>query len=374
MNTVDIEVDLIDDTRMDPNYRTMKLAMAESLAQDIDMQGLTHPITVRVDPDDAERYILVAGQHRLKAAKMLGWKKIPCIIKEGIDEEQALMVSITENFLRGQLNSVQQGKSVKRYEAYFMKWMAENRPETSLRERKKEFRKRLINSTKKGEKTLERIKNIADSFSEEELEILDHLGLSQDQLLELTKLEESARSRAVSLLAMNEDFEEASKQALASDVIPEPEILKDLKREQKKYGSPGEPIYVSESAKKAPACHEIDTDTTPSENAKSTEESDEEWLQNNCSYLSQHLQNPSNFNGDALLYRHTREVRKSFREDTKSDLAETKKGCHGPFYKLMEKLASISHPKDWHLCGDCSGGGCRSCSGGGYWITTEDYK
>lgn len=374
MNTVDIAVDLIDDTKMDPNYRTMTLAMAESLAQDIEMQGLTHPITVRRDLENERHYILVAGQHRLKAVKILGWETIPCVIKEEIDEEQALMISITENFLRGQLNAAQQGRSVKRYEAYFMKWMAENKPETSPRERKKEFKKRLIESTKKAERTIKYVKHIADAFLDEELEILEHLGLSQDKLLELANLNEQARRQAVSLLAMGADIEEVLKQIVISEEIPDPEILKELKREQKKYGKSGEPIHVSESTKKTPACHEIEAGNLLPEVIEETEESDEEWLQNNCSYLSQHLQSSSSFNGDALLYRYTREIRKTFREEIKKDLEEAKKGCHGSFYRLVEKLVNISHPKDWHLCGDCQGGGCRSCSGGGYWITSEEYK
>jgi hypothetical protein len=361
MNTIDIAVDLIDDTRMDPKFRTLKPELADSLALDLEMQGLTHAITVRPDPEDLTRFILVAGQHRLRAAKALGWEKIECKVKEGINEEQALMTSITENFLRGQLNHAQQGRSVKRYEAYFMKWMAANKPETSIAERKKEFRKRLIESTKKSSDSIERIKKVADAFTEEELEILEHLGIPQEKLLELATIEENARGHAVSLLAMGVDIEEVLKQNVVSEVIPEPEVLKELKKETKA---------------KDPEVLTVSPVSTPEEEQEAFEEdeSDEEWLKTNCSYLSQHLQNPANFNGDAVFYRNSRNARQAFREDSKKDLEKAKKGCHGPFYKLMEKLVNLSHPKDWHLCGDCQGNGCRSCGGGGYWITSEEYK
>ena len=59
--------------------------------------GLLQPITVK--PVDKEQYRLVFGSHRLEAARRLGWKTIPAIVRCVSDEESFLM-NVTENLQR----------------------------------------------------------------------------------------------------------------------------------------------------------------------------------------------------------------------------------------------------------------------------------
>ena len=74
------------------------------LADSIRRYGILQPLTVRPsDPDDRCRYELIAGERRLRAAKMLGYLTVPCIIKEA-DEKTAAELAIIENLLREDLN------------------------------------------------------------------------------------------------------------------------------------------------------------------------------------------------------------------------------------------------------------------------------
>lgn len=48
-------------------------------------------------------YEVIDGEHRLRAAKLLGWKKIRCIIRE-VDEDRAQEINYAKNKLRGHIN------------------------------------------------------------------------------------------------------------------------------------------------------------------------------------------------------------------------------------------------------------------------------
>lgn len=74
------------------------------LADSIRRYGILQPLTVRVsDPEDSRSYELIAGERRLRAAKMLGYLTVPCIVKEP-GEEVSAELAIVENLLREDLN------------------------------------------------------------------------------------------------------------------------------------------------------------------------------------------------------------------------------------------------------------------------------
>jgi ParB family chromosome partitioning protein len=72
----------------------------EELAQSIKTYGLLQPILVRRQSDG---YQLVAGERRLRACRMLGWEKIPAVIREVNDSAMAAMALI-ENLQRENLD------------------------------------------------------------------------------------------------------------------------------------------------------------------------------------------------------------------------------------------------------------------------------
>ena len=84
------------------------------LADSISAVGLLNPITVDRD------YILIAGLHRLEAAKLLGWAEIECNVSS-LEGLQAELAEIDENFVRADLETVEFGKLLlRRKEIYEM--------------------------------------------------------------------------------------------------------------------------------------------------------------------------------------------------------------------------------------------------------------
>ena len=84
------------------------------LADSIRRYGILQPLTVRLsEPDDIYKYELIAGERRLRAAKMLGYLTVPCVIME-VDEQTAAELAIIENLLREDLNMFEQAYGFKK--------------------------------------------------------------------------------------------------------------------------------------------------------------------------------------------------------------------------------------------------------------------
>lgn len=84
------------------------------LADSIRRYGILQPLTVREsDPDDSRPYELIAGERRLRAAKLLGYLTVPCIVKRA-DEQTAAELAIIENLLRKDLNMFEEAYGYKR--------------------------------------------------------------------------------------------------------------------------------------------------------------------------------------------------------------------------------------------------------------------
>lgn len=77
----------------------------EELAASILEHGVLQPILVRPRGDDG--YELVAGERRLRAAKMAGLEVIPAVIRE-MDEQEAAEAALIENLQREDLNPVEE--------------------------------------------------------------------------------------------------------------------------------------------------------------------------------------------------------------------------------------------------------------------------
>jgi ParB family transcriptional regulator, chromosome partitioning protein len=76
----------------------------EELARSISLQGIIQPLTVRKTGYD--RYQLIAGERRLKAAEISGLKAVPCYIRVANDE-QMLELALVENIHRKDLNAIE---------------------------------------------------------------------------------------------------------------------------------------------------------------------------------------------------------------------------------------------------------------------------
>ena len=81
----------------------------EELAESIEQHGLIQPIVLRAA---GQGYEIVAGERRWRAARMIGLKELPCIIKELTDEENMLL-AIIENMQREDLNPIEEAEGLK---------------------------------------------------------------------------------------------------------------------------------------------------------------------------------------------------------------------------------------------------------------------
>lgn len=97
----DFDVDIISPDPNQPRKNFDKTALQE-LADDLKKNGLIQPIVVRDDPDNVGKFIVVAGERRLKAAKLAGFKKIRSILST-YESSQLGYVQIAENAKRDNL-------------------------------------------------------------------------------------------------------------------------------------------------------------------------------------------------------------------------------------------------------------------------------
>lgn len=89
------------------------------LAKSIQSHGLQFPISVQPRADvktylpDGFRYRIVAGHRRFKACRVLGWKEVPAMVREGLTEITARILNLSENFDRKDLNILQEALALK---------------------------------------------------------------------------------------------------------------------------------------------------------------------------------------------------------------------------------------------------------------------
>ena len=96
----------IEDIRVNPGRRAVSQDGIEELAFSMEQVGLLNPITLTED------HTLVAGLHRLEAAKSLGWSEIECTISE-LDGLTARLAELDENFARTNLSPLELGDFLK---------------------------------------------------------------------------------------------------------------------------------------------------------------------------------------------------------------------------------------------------------------------
>lgn len=100
-------------TRMDPGS-------LEELAASIKAQGLIQPISVRpigrvgsVGSVGSERYEIIAGERRWRAAQIAGLGEVPVLIRD-IPDDAALAMSLIENIQREDLNPLEEAAGIQR--------------------------------------------------------------------------------------------------------------------------------------------------------------------------------------------------------------------------------------------------------------------
>lgn len=81
------------------------------LSESIKENGILQPLIVR--PREKGKYLLIAGERRLRAARLAGLKKIPCIIRN-TDDITADFYTIIENLQRSDLSVFEEAEGISR--------------------------------------------------------------------------------------------------------------------------------------------------------------------------------------------------------------------------------------------------------------------
>jgi ParB family chromosome partitioning protein len=97
-----ISIDAIDANPLQPR-RFFNAERLEELAQSIRSNGIIQPLVVRRAGD---RFQLVAGERRWRAAKLAGAQQVPVVVRE-IPDDRLLEITLIENIQREDLNPIE---------------------------------------------------------------------------------------------------------------------------------------------------------------------------------------------------------------------------------------------------------------------------
>ena len=109
-NIIELEVDKIEVNPYQPRTHFNEQAIGE-LAESIKSLGIIQPVTVR--KLDRNQYQLVSGERRYRAAKSIGFDRIPAYVRIANDQE-ALEMALVENIQRRDLDPIEIALSYQR--------------------------------------------------------------------------------------------------------------------------------------------------------------------------------------------------------------------------------------------------------------------
>ena len=200
----------ISDIKINPGRRNAEPKAIKELSKSIVAVGLMNPITVTQDNT------LIAGLHRLEAAKLLGWTEIECN-RIGMNSLQAELAEIDENIVRTSLSRQELGEQfLRRKEIYEML-----HPETKagaaqaagmnraignnvgdkLASKTKSFVEDTSEKTGMSKRTVSRLLQIANNMTQDAKRIVQASDIPQDTALKISRLPSDQQAEAASLLA-----------------------------------------------------------------------------------------------------------------------------------------------------------------------------
>lgn len=202
----------IDAIQIKPGRREADREHIRELADSIRELGLLNPITV--DRDNT----LIAGLHRLEAAKLLSWSEIECNVSS-LEGLQAELAEIDENFVRSDLSTLEYGEMLLRrkeiYEMLHPETKARNLPGhasnyKSSSEKNSLEEKSFVQDTAKKlgvvPRTVELQIQTAKNLTPEAKEIIKGTDtkITKNAALKLSRLQPEQQQEAAALLAAKE--------------------------------------------------------------------------------------------------------------------------------------------------------------------------
>jgi ParB family chromosome partitioning protein len=103
-----IAVSLLTPNRFQPRNDFNDAGM-EELAESIRQQGIVQPVVVT--PAEGDRYTIIAGERRWRAAQRAGLQEVPVVVKDVDDDRQLLELALVENLQRTDLNVIEEAEA-----------------------------------------------------------------------------------------------------------------------------------------------------------------------------------------------------------------------------------------------------------------------
>ena len=101
-------------SRIEPNRAQPRKSFGEeawnALAESIRQNGVITPVALRKTGED--RYTIIAGERRWRAAKLAGLTEIPAVVLDA-DEEKAAVMALAENLQREDLNPIEEAEGIR---------------------------------------------------------------------------------------------------------------------------------------------------------------------------------------------------------------------------------------------------------------------
>ncbi len=106
----ELAVDLLQRGQYQPRTNMHQESLDE-LADSIREQGLVQPIVVR--PIGKEKYEIIAGERRWRAAQIAGLQEVPVVVRD-VNDRAAIAMALIENIQRENLNPMEESRSLHR--------------------------------------------------------------------------------------------------------------------------------------------------------------------------------------------------------------------------------------------------------------------
>ena len=202
----------INEIKVNPGRREAALENVQRLSESVAEVGMMNPITVTPD------HTLIAGLHRLEAAKRLGWTEIECSVSD-MDALHTELAEIDENVIRTGLSDLELSELLARrkkiYETLHPTTIARNLPghasnhESSgdkLTGEEKPFSQDTAEKMGVSPRTVERHVQIAENLTPEAKEILRGADtkITKQNLTKLSRLEPEQQTKAAEQLVAGE--------------------------------------------------------------------------------------------------------------------------------------------------------------------------
>ena len=218
----------INEIILNDNRRKVNLEKVKELAESIKQLGLINPITVNANN------VLIAGNHRLEAFKLLGKDEIEVTVLD-LNDLLAELAEIDENLIRNELFWTDADKQIARRKTIYLELYPEtkkgavNQYTENLLNEKFAFSKTTANLTNQSKRTIEQSVKRGNEITEEEAEVLKIIDAPKSYGDALIKQTPEIRAKVIENL---KDKQETNTNYKSITSVIKEEIKKELIEER----------------------------------------------------------------------------------------------------------------------------------------------